>query len=300
MIESTAALARSITWNSSKQTYYTARTMVDKELMDDAYRAYAYLRWVDDTIDIISQSDEERIAFTKRQRDLLDRLYRKDIPDDLTPEEEMVACLIRHDGEENSKLRSFICNMFDIIEFDAYRRGQLISQEELIWYSDSLSKSIIDGLQYFIGHGHPYSKADDRYLAAIAAHIIHMLRDMLDDVQDGYFNIPREYLEAHNLTPLEFNNPSFLAWVKDRVELARAYFRRGQKYFDQVDILRNKITGYWYCIRFEVVLDTIEREGYVLREEYNEKNKISTMLKFAWKCLSLTIHHISQRGFRDI
>ncbi len=51
MKASTAALARSITWASSKQTYYTARLMVDKDLVDDCYRAYAYFRWADDIID---------------------------------------------------------------------------------------------------------------------------------------------------------------------------------------------------------------------------------------------------------
>lgn len=36
--------------------------MVDKDLVDDCYQAYAYFRWADDIIDISSQSSDERIS----------------------------------------------------------------------------------------------------------------------------------------------------------------------------------------------------------------------------------------------
>ena len=45
------ALAPSITKAASRQTYYTIRFLVDRERVADAYRAYAYFRWVDDTLD---------------------------------------------------------------------------------------------------------------------------------------------------------------------------------------------------------------------------------------------------------
>jgi hypothetical protein len=48
MRDATATLAQSITWAGSKQAYYTARLMVDKDLVNDFYRAYAYFRWADD------------------------------------------------------------------------------------------------------------------------------------------------------------------------------------------------------------------------------------------------------------
>ncbi|UCC61964.1 MAG: hypothetical protein JSV36_14395, partial [Anaerolineae bacterium] len=84
MTDNTAALARSITWAGSKQTYYTIRLLVDKGLANDCYRAYAYFRWADDIIDLSSRSEEERIAFIWRQRELVGRLYEGERPDDLT------------------------------------------------------------------------------------------------------------------------------------------------------------------------------------------------------------------------
>jgi phytoene/squalene synthetase len=298
MKDATAALARSITWAGSKQTFYTARLMVDKDLVSDFYRAYAYFRWADHVVDVSSQSDDERISFIRRQRELIDCLYRKERPDDLTPEEEMAADLISHDRGENSGLQSFIRNMLAIIEFDAYRKGRLISQQELTWYSDRLGKSVTDGIQYFIGNGHSYPATDSRYLAATAAHIAHLLRDMLVDTADGFINIPREYLEAHSIGPENVDSPPFRDWVRERVAQARQYFREGKRYLDELDVLRCRIAGYWYCARFEGVLDIIERDGYILRAAYNEQRKLSTWLKIAWLGISLTVRHIARRGHR--
>jgi len=297
-MDATASLARSITRASSKQAYYTALLMVDKGLTNDFYRGYAYFRWADDVVDVSSQSRDDGISFIRRQSELIERLYRNSRPDDLTPEEEMVADLICHDEEENSGLQSFIRNFLAILEFDACRKGRLIAQQELTSYSNRVGMSVTDGLQYFIGNGHPYPAADNRYLAATAAHITHMLRDMVPDTADGYINIPREYLEGHSIGPEDVDSPPFRAWVRGRVEQARQYFREGKRYLDQLDVLRCKIVGYWYCARFDGVLDVIERDGYVLRTVYNERRRLSSWLKMAWLAVSVTLRHIARRAGR--
>ena len=292
--KSTAALAQSITWAGSKQAYYTARLMVDKDLVNDFMRAYAYFRWADDVVDVSSRSADERISFIERQRGLIDRLYRDEPLDDLTLEEEMLADLISHDRGADSGLQSYIRNMLAIIEFDAHRKGRLISQQELTWYSDCLGKAIMDCMQYFIGNGHSYPTTDNRLLAAIASHITHLLRDMVPDIADGFINIPREYLQEHGIGPDDMDSPPFRAWVRDRVEQARQYFHEGRRYFAGLEVLRLKIVAYWYYARFEGVLDTIERDGYVLRPVYRERRKRSTWLKIAWLGVSVTLRHITQ------
>ncbi len=299
MSEASASLAHTIIRVGSKQSYFTARLMVDKNLVNDFCRAYAYFRWADDVIDVFSSSDDERISFIERQKRLVDSFYRKERPGDLVPEEEIAADLINHDRGENSGLQSFIRNMLAIIEFDANRKGRLISQQELTWYTNRLGKSVIDGLQYFIGNGHPYPTTDNRSLAAIAAHIAHLLRDMVRDTADGFINIPREYLESNGISPEDIDHPKFLAWVKDRVQLARQYFRMGKLYINQLEVLRCRIVGLWYCARFESVLDTIERDGYLLRAKYNEKRKLSTWLRILWLFPSVSFQHIFSRGLRD-
>jgi len=289
-----ATLARSITWTGSKQTYYIARLMVDRPLMNDFYQAYAYFRWADDVIDVSAQSDDERISFVKRQRALIEGLYRNGSQADLTPEEEILADLVRRDCGENRGLESFIRNMFAIIEFDAYRKGKLISRQELEWYTNCLGQAVVDGLQYFIGNGHPYPTTKNRLLAAVAAHITHLLRDMLPDMADGFINIPREYVQAHDMSLEDVSSSFFRAWVRDRVHQARQFFREGKLYLDTMDVLRCKIVGYWYCARFEGVLDAIERDQYVLRAEYNERHKFSTWLRLAWLGISVTFQHVTR------
>ena len=297
-------MARSITRTGSKQTYYTGRLMVDKDLVDDFCRAYAYFRWTDDMVDVPTpvdlypskdvsdRSTDECINFIKRQRTLIDRLYENESLGELTPEEEILAGLINHDRGENSGLQSFIRNMFAIIEFDAYRKGRLINDGELTWYSENLAKSVTDGLLYFVGNGHPHPDTEEQYLAAYAAHITHLLRDMLPDIADGFINIPVEYLEAHGISPQDVDNPAYKAWVRGRVELAREYFFEGKRYLDELDVLRTKIVGYWYCARFEDVLDAIENDGYLLRAEYEERPKICSWLKMSWLGFTIAVRHI--------
>ena len=295
MSNSTAALARSITKTSSKQTYLTACLLVDKDLVDDCFRAYAYFRWVDDVVDITTQTRVERISFIQRQKGLIERLYYNDPPDDLIPEEQIIADLISHDRRENSRLQSFIRKFLAIIEFDAYRKGRLIRQNELDWYQDCLGKSVTDGIQYFVGNCYPYPDTPYHYRAASAAHITHMLRDMVQDIEEGYINIPSDYLEEHDINPEDILSLPFRAWVQARIVLTREYFNEGKLYLDELDVLRCKIAGYWYCARFEGVLEAIERDGYNLRREYNERRKLTTWIKMALLAASLTIKHFDPR-----
>ena len=292
MKPATALLARDITRSSSKQSYYTACLLVDKDLVDDCCRAYGYFRWTDDVIDLNLLPREQRIAFIKRQKKIVERLYRGEFPDDLCPEEEIIADLIQHDRGENSGLKSFIHNFMAILEFDAQRKGKLIGQQELTWYSDCLGKAVTDAIQYFVSNGHPYPDDPNRYLAATAAHITHMLRDLVSDLDEGYINVPREYLEGHDLDPKDVENPQMRAWVKSQVELARQYFRQGKQYPDQLDVLRCKIAGYWYCTRFECVLAAIEKDGYSLRANYRERRKLSTHVRLVILAIGLIVQHV--------
>lgn len=290
---STASLARAITWAGSKQTYFTARLLVDKDLVDDCYRAYAYFRWADDVIDDSTRSSEERLNFINRQKRLIEQSYRNEKPLDMLPEEEIVADLISHDRRENQGLVSFIHNFLAILEFDAHRRGRLIGSEELTWYSSRLAEAVTDGIQYFVGNNHPYPITDNRYQAVFAAHVTHMLRDMVPDVEEGYINIPEEYLKAHNITPDEVNNPKLRAWVRERVQLARRCLCQGKQYLEELEVLRCKVAGFWYCVRYEGVLDAIERDNYVLRKAY--RRSPFAWFRIAWIGVIVTLKHFTRK-----
>ena len=282
-------LASSITKAGSKQTYYTIKFLVDRERVDDAYRAYAYFRWVDDILDANTGSETQRLAFLERQKSLLDSCYGDESPQDVTIQEKMLVELVHHDVEENSGLQKYVRNMMRVLDFDAHRRGRLISQAELNEYTRWLAISVTESLLFFIGHDENTPYDETRYLAVSAAHIAHLLRDTFDDIQAGYYNIPREVLEAHHIGPQDVESDAYRLWVKSRVELAREYFKAGKDYLAEVQNSRARLAGISYSARFEVLLDTIEREGYHLRPQYHERKSIGTGLKMSWLTLSSII-----------
>lgn len=276
-----AELARTITRSSSKQSYYTARLMVDKHLELDCYRAYGYFRWIDDIVDIECRTQDERLAFIDRQNKLVASLYRGERPNGLIPEEEILVDLIQNDIDKSFRLESFIHNFLAIIEFDAERKGRQITQFELDWYANTLGKAVTDGILYFVSNDYDYPGSEQRYLAATGAHITHMLRDFVEDYQAGYFNIPEGVIEQTNYKKSILTSNRMRTWVKSRVDLARQYFMDGKKYLDKLPLLRSRIVGYWYCARFEHLLKVIEQDDYVLQDSYKKGNTLVTWLKFA-------------------
>lgn len=283
-------LAPSITKAASEQTYYTIRYLVDKDRVADAYRAYAYFRWVDDSLDAGSASSVERSAFVERQKSLLEKCYQGEMPYDADLHETMLVDLVQKDTEKNSGLQCYLRNMMGVMDFDVKRRGRWISQWELNEYMRLLSSAVTEAMHYFIGHGcyAPYSEA--RYFAVTAAHITHMLRDTFDDIQAGYYNIPREVLIANHITPEDVASDAYRAWVKNRVQLARDYFKAGREYLAQVQNPRCRLAGFAYAARFEWLLDTFEREGYLLRPQYLERKSIRTGLHMMTSALSSMLH----------
>jgi len=286
---SNRALAASITRTASKQTYYTVRCLVDRDLILDGYRAYAYFRWLDDRLDQGEMEKPDRAALVARQTGLINQCYRGAWPRDTTDAEHILVELIRDDHEKNSGLQAYIRNMMAVMAFDADRRDRLISQAELAEYSRLLATAVTEALHYFIGHDCPPPHSNARYLAATAAHITHMLRDTREDNAAGYFNIPREFLESHGIAPHEVESEAYRMWIQSRVHLARDYFEAGKRYLARVENLRCRLAGYAYMARFEAVLAAIERDGYRLRSTYQEGNGLGAALRLGGSVLSLAL-----------
>jgi phytoene/squalene synthetase len=282
-------LGASITRAASLQTYYTVRFLVDRELVPAAYQAYAYFRWVDDWLDEPTRQRADRLGFLKRQSQLIDACYGGQAVEPAVPQEGLLVELVRMDSRPDSGLRSYIRNMMRVMAFDAERRGRLVSAEELSRYQRALAAAVTEALHYFIGHRSAAPHGPTRYLAAEGAHIVHMLRDALEDNALGYFNIPREVLRAGGISPEDVGSDAYRAWVRSRVQLARTCFQAGRSYLAQVESRRCRLAGYAYMARFETVLNSIERDDYVLRREYQEaKSALSGALMGAsvlWSAL---------------
>ncbi|HMK09052.1 MAG TPA: squalene/phytoene synthase family protein [Anaerolineales bacterium] len=258
-------LARSITRSGNDHAYTTIRLLADRRLTADAFRAYAYFRWVDDRLDLGEFNRPAAQAFLTRQNQLIGAAYRGRRLPAQEPEENLLLDLLRRDRDPVGGLALYIRNLMEVMTFDTARRGRWISAEELSGYTRRLALGVTEALHYFIG-GRPATPSPARHLAAAGAHVAHMLRDTREDVARGYFNIPREALQAADLTPEQFDHPSYLAWVRRRVEQARRCLRLGRLYLVQIDNLRFRVAGLAYCLRFEECLDVIESEGFRVPE----------------------------------
>ena len=282
--------ASGITRAASKQTYYTIRLLVDRPRVEDAYRAYAYFRWVDDVLDAEAPSHArafnaavlDRVAFLVRQKALLDRCLRGDPPRDATPHEAMLVELVQHAGPADASLERYLRNMMRVMDFDVARRGRLISGTELAEYTRWLATAVTEAMHHFIGNGGAAPMDETRYLAATGAHILHMLRDTYADLGAGYFNVPRDVLATHAIEPWDVDSDAYRAWVADRVKAARACFDGGRAYYARVQDRRHRLAGLAYMARFEWLMDVLERENYRLRPDYSDEMSLRAGLRLAW------------------
>jgi len=202
--------------------------------------------------------------------------------------------LVRHDQGKDSGLQTYLRDMMAVVSFDVERRGRMISQAELSHYSLLLSRAVTEYMFYFIGHQDPPPFGATRYQAVWGAHMVHMLRDMVNDIAVGYYNIPAKVLEAEHISLDDLHSQSFREWVYERVQLAHKYIDAGRKYIARVKNLRCRLAGFSYLARFEWMLRSIEREQYCLRSEYPERKSLQACIWMAWRVFSslVNIHWI--------
>ena len=302
----TSHLAATITKSASKQTYYTIRFLVDPPRVADAYRAYAYFRWVDDTLDAgagaPSCSDDaerlDRIQFLQRQASVLEGCLRGEPPAVACPQERMLVDLVRHTSPADVLLRSYLRQMMRVMDFDVRRRGRLVTSRELDEYTHSLAVAVSDAMHHFIGQGRDESSGDeDRYRAVAGAHILHMLRDTGTDVQAGYFNVPREILVASSIGPADVRSDAYRSWVGDRLHEADADLAAGAAYFARMRSRRHRLAGLGYIARFSWLIDRIRRDDLVLRSTYAGAMDLATRLRMAeWVASSMAARRRSRTG----
>ena len=279
MRDATWGPAARVTRRASMQSYLTIRALADRAYRRDAFALYAYFRWLDDEVDEHLATAAGRAALVARERRLLEDAAADgpSRPVAACVQEQLLVGLLRSpDGTprtDASGATLALASMLDVMAFDATRRGRAVTAAELDGYTHTLAVAVTEALHHCIGHcaGSPHDPS--RYVAVTGAHVAHMLRDLRRDVADGYINVPAEALAA-GVSPDEPDSAAFRAWVRERVELARACFGSGRAYLGRLDSTRCRLAGHAYIARFEWVLDAIEQEGYRLRERYPERGSL--------------------------
>jgi phytoene/squalene synthetase len=277
-----AKLAEIITRNASRQSYLTIKALVPQERRADAFRAYAYYRWVDDLLDGEDLNQAQRGEFLASQGQLLSDCLSDHPPHDLCAEELLLVELTQGKLKGDPGLEMYLRDMMDVMAFDVTRRGRRIDSSQLSWYSRHLATAVTEAVYTFMGDWCGAPRIVERYFAADAAHIAHMLRDMHEDLETGYINIPIDVIPGERVDTKILKQESVKRWVHGRVELARRYFKEGDEYLRTIKNPRCRMAGAWYATRFVGVLDAIEREDYVLRRDYSDCRNNGMMLRMLW------------------
>jgi phytoene/squalene synthetase len=123
-----------------------------------------------------------------------------------------------------------------------------------------------------------------------------MLRDAVEDTKAGYYNIPSEVLATHGIAPQDIESKAYRNWVKERIHKARGCFRAGRDYLAKIENLRCRVAGYAYMRRFEVVLDCIEREDCLLRNDYPERKGYRRGLEMIGWALWMAVNYRQPAG----
>jgi phytoene/squalene synthetase len=282
------SLASAITGAASAQTYLTIRLLVDRARVNDAMRAYAYFRWLDDALDTVDppgspagQSAGGRARLLEREQTLLTGCLAGRPPPGVDSHEAMLVELVAHAGPDDAGLESYLRHMMQVMAFDVGRRGRLVSAAELDEYTRWLARAVSDAMHHFIGHDARPPDDEARYLAVAGAHILHMLRDTSIDLRTGYCNVPREVLEAASIGPEDTASDAYRAWVRDRVRLARQQLDAGRAYFARHPCRRHRVAGLAYIARFAWLPERLERDGFLVRRAYDDARGLGTTLRMS-------------------
>ena len=160
--------------------------------------------------------------------------------------------------------------MMRVMAFDVGRRGRLVSGAELDEYTRSLAVAVSDAMHHFIGHGRRHAHDEAGTWPCRARTSSTCCATRYDDLQAGYFNVPREVLEAASIGPGDTDSDAYRAWVAARVELAQRYLDAGRSYFRSVECRRHRLAGLAYIGRFDWLTQTIARDGFRLRPAYDD------------------------------
>ena len=188
--------------------------------IQDAYRAYAYFRWVDDHIDVTLRDRGDRIAFVERQQAIIDRRTRRAAcrPDRRGADDRR---LDRSDIEPDSGLRLYIENMMAVMAFDAERRGRLIPRE-LNEYTHALAVGVTEAVHYFIGHDDPRRTAH-RAIWPSRRRTSPTCCATPAKTWAQATSMPREYLAEHGIGPGDVHSAAYRAWIQSRPAGARLF-----------------------------------------------------------------------------
>jgi phytoene/squalene synthetase len=244
---------------------------------------YAYLRWVDDTVDDGSGSQEDGCKFLDRQMQLLHELYEKKRPQ-LCTEEEFLATLVAYDFGRGGMLQEPLREMLAAIRFDIERHGTPADHSELYRNYDREVSSYLFTIAYFCSA--PVTPTQlPAAEAARGAKIAHILRDFIVDCREGQFNVSRQEIDAYRLEPADLGTDIRRAagrrWVAAKVRIAERQLRNGLHEAKSVEGIRYRAIVAMLVAKYQTYLFQNRLDRFLLRPKFGLR-----WPRFAWNLLT--------------
>lgn len=258
--------ARQVLLRSSKFTYLLS-LLLPRKARTFFWVWYAYLRWVDDTVDERSESQQHGCNFLDRQMRLLRDLYEKKRPQ-LCTEEEFLATLIAYDCGRGGMLQEPLREMLAAIRFDIERHGAPADHSELYRNYDREVSSYLFTIAYFCSAFATPTELPAAE-AARGAKIAHILRDFIVDCSERQFNVSRQEIDAYRLQPTnpgaDIGAAAGRRWVAAKVRIAERQLRAGLDEAKSVEGIRYRAIVAMLVAKYQAYLFQNRLDRFLLR-----------------------------------
>ncbi|NWF90439.1 MAG: hypothetical protein HXY50_13380 [Ignavibacteriaceae bacterium] len=199
-LQSAFSLAEQTARLKSPKAKFILDHTVEKHKRGYLNLSFAYLRWVDDFVDNpnIAVSDKEKLV--NRQKFLIQQYAKKHFEEYKLPEEAFLYHFIEYANKVNAQiLINAAKKMVEAIGMDVDRlKGDgIFSEAELNFYINTLSKALYDIIIYFFLPGQ-YQSVQNVLTGRFQARAF-MMRDIIEDIDAGFINIPREDINKFKL-----------------------------------------------------------------------------------------------------
>lgn len=194
--------------------------LIDKPERDYINLCFAYLRWADDIVDNPNLPVSQKRKFIEHQRNLISLIYEKKIFEPSGIEE---ACFLHYSeyvtSTNNLLLVDEVKNMIDALSMDVDRleANGVFTNAELDHYIELMSKSFFNILCFFSIPKTKYRK--EFYLGAKFTTIALMIKDLEEDIDAGFINIPAEDIDHYMLDVKNLKkDENFSLYLAERIK----------------------------------------------------------------------------------
>ena len=127
-------IAKKIAKDNNPMVFYIIKILFSDQFFSIYCLIYTYFRWLDDQIDSSFISKNNNLLLLNRQKENFINLYTDSSYDKVIVQniyERMLIKVIAYDILNNCKLKKYIKQLLDALEFDVNRRYKLCSQIDL-------------------------------------------------------------------------------------------------------------------------------------------------------------------------